>query len=202
MRSGKIIEHVQSRYGPLARDIVQNLLFLGHARIADLLEACRSRQLKEVLVNGDGEAEFMANGLQNGHNEHTEDSESNKIQDVLYQLLESGLVVPVTRTMLQSPSDLYSQVEREVLHSQFRNGTKGTKQKDELRAKVIERLRDIRSEGLAWQRKEVKRPSNGVSINGGEKRRKLANGAGFVNCGSRALLSENILDVGFSSLFG
>lgn len=201
LRSGKIIEYVSSQYGPPAQDIFQNLLFLGHAKIGDVLAACLPTQKPaEVHINGDGKARSLVNGIPNGSNKQAEDFASKKLEDMMYQLLESGLVAPIVKSKLQSPSDLYNQVESEVLESQFKNGIKGTKQKDELKAKIIERLRDIRSESEVWQRKGAKRALNGVHMNGGEKRRKLTNGVEHVDSGSHALHSEsNRLDVGSSS---
>jgi len=201
LRSGKIIEYVSSRYGSPARDIIQKLLFLGHTRIGDLLAACTPiQELAEVHINGDGKAKSQVNGIQNGSNKKAKDFASKKLEDSIYQLLESGLVVLVVKSKLQSPSDLYNQIESEVLESQFKNGIKGTKQKDELKAKIIERLCDIRSESEVWQRKGAKRALNSVHMNGGEKRRKLTNGVEHVDSGSHALHSEsNRLDVGSSS---
>jgi DNA-directed RNA polymerase III subunit RPC3 len=201
LRSGKIIEYVSSRYGPSAKDIVQDLLFLGHAKIGDLLAASKpTEQPGDVHANRDGKAKPLVNGIQNGSNEPTEALISKKLEDVMYQLLESGIITPVVRAKLQSPSDLYHQVEREVLQNYFQAGIKGTKQKDELKAKIVERLREIRSEGEGWQHKGAKRALNGVHINGGEKRRKLNNGVEHVDSGSRAIYSEsNRLEVGPSS---
>jgi DNA-directed RNA polymerase III subunit RPC3 len=201
LRSGKIIECVSSQYGHPAQDIVQNLLFLGHAKIGDLLAACTpTQQPAEVHVNGGGKAKPLANGIQNSSIRLAEDPISKNLEDVMYQLLESGLVAPIVKSRLQSSSDLYNQVESEVLGNQFKNDIKGTKQKDELKAKIIERLRDIRSEGEVWQRKGAKRALNGVHMNGGEKRRKLTNGVEYLDSGSHALPREsNRLDVGFSS---
>lgn len=201
LRSGKIIEYVRSQYGPPAQDIVQNLLFLGHAKIGDLLAASTpTQQPAEVHVNGDGKSKLLTNGIQNGSNKQPEGLASKKLEDVMHRLLESGLVAPIVKSKLQSPSDLYNQVEREILERHFNNGIKGTKQKDELKAKIIDKLREIRSDGEVWQRKGAKRALNGVHMNGGEKRRKLANGVEHVDSGSHALHSESTrLDVGSSS---
>lgn len=204
LRSGKIIEYVHSRYGHLAQNIVQNLLFLGHAKIDDLLEACKQIQPpNEAHINGDGKAGSLANGVHNGSDASAGCPIPDKLLDMMYQLLESGLVTPVKQTMLQSPSDLYSHVEKEILRTYFPNGIKGTKQKEEAKAKIIEKLQDIRSEGEAWQHKGAKRALNGFHINGGGKRRKLANGVGVVDCESHAPHSEsNRVDVGPSSYSG
>ncbi len=201
LRSGKIIEYVSSRYGSFAAHIVQNLLFLGHAKIGDLLAASKpSEQPVDIHVNGEGKAKASINGVQNGSNERTEGTVSKKIEHVMYQLLESGIVAPVVKSKLQSPSDLYHQVEREVLDNHFKTGIKGTKQKDELKSKIVERLREIRSDGEGWQDKGVKRALNGIHINGGEKRRKLANGVERLDSGSHDIFSEtNRLEVGPSS---
>jgi DNA-directed RNA polymerase III subunit RPC3 len=204
LRSGKIIEYVRSRYGSSAQDIVQNLLFLGHAKIGDLLAALKSAgRPVGVHVNGDGKAKPLLNGIQNSSKEQTEGPVSKNLEDVMFQLLESGIVGPAVKAKLQSPSDLYHQVEREVLKNYFQTGIRGTKQKDELKAKIVERLREIRSESEGWQRKGAKRALNGVHIYSGEKRRKLDNGVEYIDSGSHASSSESKrLEVGSSSFSG
>ncbi len=196
------MEMVQTRYGDLARDIIKDLLLFGHATIENLMRAHDSNQnLTDVPVNGNGNAGSLPNGMKNGYDGYTEGSASGALQTVLLRLLEAGFVQPVIPRMFQSPSDTYNEIESEVIRESFVGGTKGTKQKEEFKAKVVEKLRDLRSESQGWQSsKGAKRALNGGHTNGNEKRRKLVNGHSSVNGESHTQDSEiNTLDVGFSS---
>ena len=71
-------------------------------------------------------------------------------------------------------------VEKELLHTKFGGGTKGVKQKEELKANIRSRLSDLRDEGKDWRSYSTgyKSATNGALQNGMNKRRKLDNGAG------------------------
>ncbi|KAI9730936.1 MAG: RNA polymerase III subunit C82 [Claussenomyces sp. TS43310] len=179
LRSGKVIGLVQERYGLVAKEIAQDILLLGHAKVGDLANAYESKKAAtKNIATGKTDGKHLTNGIRK-----TNDPEVTKTFDeVLAQLLEAGLVEPVVESMFRSPSDTYNIIEKEILKSRYGGSTKGVKQKDELKVLVSERLRHIRSEGRGWVHgKGVKRRANGEHINGGEKRRKLANGAGSSN---------------------
>jgi hypothetical protein len=118
----------------------------------------------------------------------------------MYQLLQSGIVTSFVKSQIQSPSDLYHQVEKEVLENNFKGGIKGTKQKEEFKLRIVEKLREIRSEGEEWQHKRMKRSLNDILESGGEKRRKLMNGVEHIGSEPIAISSETSrLEVGPSS---
>lgn len=167
---------MESRYGSEARGVVQNLLLLGHTKIGDLADA----------YGGSGAAQSQvrrpANGNDertNGQTEHDVDklSSAGQLYLILCRLLQSGLVEPVTESMFRSPADAYSRAEQEIVQTYFSGGTKGLKQKEDLKSKIKDRLRASRDEGKNWMEnsKGVKRALNGA-ISAPEKRRKLVNG--------------------------
>jgi DNA-directed RNA polymerase III subunit RPC3 len=176
LRSGKIMDITETRFGVVARDIVQNLLLLGHTKIADLVEAYNSRwNAQEIRVNGHGSCP-PTKVLHNGANGISDGAKLNNLDEVLCQLLEAELIEPVVESMFLSPSDAYQKVEREILQSHFGGTTKGFKQKDDLKSKVIDGLRALRHESKIWKSKGNKRPANGILANSSQKRQKLANG--------------------------
>ena len=138
----------------------------------------------------------MANGLQNGSKDHGEAIAAGHVQDVIVRLLEAGFIQPVAPRMFQSPSDTYEQVEKEILRERFQSGLKGTKQKEELRQKIANRLQEIRSEGEEWQHRGAKRALNGNHYDGNEKRLKVTNGDRAPNGGSHVRLLNSGFDVG------
>jgi DNA-directed RNA polymerase III subunit RPC3 len=172
------MEITELRFGAVARDIVQNLLLLGHTKIADLIEAYRSKWSAQEIHDGNGHGNIptLTNGIQNWANGNPDVTRLHNLDDVLCRLLEAELIEPVVESIFLSPSDTYHKVEREILHSHFGGSTKGTKQKDDLKSKVIDGLRAIRHQRKIWAGKGNKRPANGVHTNGPQKRQKLANG--------------------------
>lgn len=189
---------IRSRFGNTARDIVQILLFLGHANIDQLVQTYESRRASvDAHVNENSEKPLV-NGLQNGSKDHAETVAASHIQEVIIRLLEAGFLQPVVPRMFQSPSDTYEQVEKEILRERFQGSLKGTKQKEELRQKIAERLQEIRSEGEEWQRKGAKRALNGNHYDGSEKRLKVTNGGGAPNGGAHIRFHESGFDVGAS----
>ncbi len=204
LRSGKIVEIARSRYGDLAAEVMGNLFLSGHSTVKELVsghittvaEAEAKRKREERLANG-------INGQNKLHLPVQAAPHSNptgQMHGILTELLESGLIQPLFEEMFRSPTDTYSQVEKEILQKEYGGSTKGIKQKDELKEKVRQRLQDLRSE-REWKPNGKKRPLNGNhanGANGASKRRRLSNGAVngdhyFEDDGTR-------LDVGFPSL--
>jgi DNA-directed RNA polymerase III subunit RPC3 len=191
VRSGKILDLVESRYGPLARDIAQNLFILGHTKVCDLADAYQ--RSRESLQNGDSNA-AIESGAQL--------CSPAQLDSILYNLLEAGLVEPVTDIMFRSPDDTYNEVEKAILDSEFAGGTKGTKQKETLKSLIRDKLDLLRVESRNWKPKSNKRKLDGAPLNGtngSAKRRKLSNGSLAVN-GNHAHEHEGLgLDVGSTS---
>lgn len=178
LRIGKILGIIQARFGDTAKQIAQLIMLHGHIKIGDLANAHKStRDATKSQIDGLGNG-TRSNGTGKGIN--SEDCES--FDETLAQLLEAGLVEPVVESMFLSPTDTCTLAEKEILKERFGGSIKGTKQKDELKSLLNERLREIRSEGRVWKRDNgLKRKSNGAHVNGVEKRRKLANGTTSTN---------------------
>ena len=173
------MEMVNARYGSLALSVVQNLLLLGHTKVSDLAEAHGPNQ--KPPPNGDSNGHVVINGsMPNDGTSSLHVPSDAQLDVILCDLLETGFVEPVVQSMFRSPTDTYSHVEKEILQNVYGGSTKGTKQKDELKGRVRERLQEIRSEGRDWEVQSNKRALDGGSangINGTAKRRRLSNGS-------------------------
>jgi DNA-directed RNA polymerase III subunit RPC3 len=196
VRSGKILEIVESRYGTRARGIMQKLFLLGHAAVGDLADSYQphggSPESPESPANGTSNAVVQSN---------PQSCTPMQLDFILCELLEAGLVEPVTEIAFRSPDDTYNEVEQATIKSDFTGGTKGTKQKEMLKTIIREKLQTLRLESKSWKPKGNKRkldapPANG--INGNAKRRKFSNGSLTVNGNHHG--DENLrLEVGSSS---
>jgi len=181
VRSGKIMEAVEARFGPFARDVMQNLFVMGHTRISELAAVYESGA--GAHTNGKVNGHATTNGV-NGHDE--EHSTIGPLHTALAHLLQAGMVEPVVENMLRSPTDLYNKVEKEVEQAFYQGGTKGLKQKEEMKLKIQARIDSARTEGHnRWQLKGKKRMANGDhnGTNGNHKRRRLSNGGSDIASG-------------------
>lgn len=148
---------VESQYGTAERELVQTLMLLGHARIADLTQAFGSRAPKS-----------------NGHTNGTHESRKGLIESerhlnsVLGRLIQAEVVETIRPDSFRDPKDVYREIEDDVLTTA--PGEKATKNKGEAQRQIIERYRNFRDEGKALKRRLDQ--SSGL----GTKRRKLANG--------------------------
>ncbi|RKF79448.1 DNA-directed RNA polymerase III subunit rpc3 [Golovinomyces cichoracearum] len=178
VRSGKILEAVESRYGTMARDVVQNLFLLGHTKISDLEEAYQSKQ-KQQISRENHHPSTSENGDINKNSKFKQEQmyTVGQLHSVLLRLLQSGVIEEVYEHMFRSPTDTYSRIEKETLQMYFGGSTKGAKQKEELKLKVRARLQALRSDTQKWQSK-VKKGLHHVDFSNGvnqmNKRRKLS----------------------------
>lgn len=197
LRSGRILEIVQDRYDSDARDVVQNLLLLGHTKIADLAEAYESNpKLSSGHTNGANGTQM--NGAHNGTEGHSNDKKSPiNLDGILARLLDDGFVEPVVESMFRSPTDAYNQAEKVAISSSGSDASKGAKATAELKKTVANALQKAREE-RSWLHGGMKR-YNGGHMNGGDKRRKLASGKPAIN-GSGAYDEDVELDVSFSTV--
>lgn len=177
VRSGKILRILKSRYGNLAEDVVQNLLLLGHTRVGDLQDAYSSKAPK-TQVNGHTNGE-TTNGV-NGDYKKDQKPTQSQLNYAMCQLLEAGFIEPVTEGMFRSPADTYNLIEKEILQTKFGGGTKGVKQKEELKSSIRSRLSDLRDDGKDWRPycTGYKGAASSRAQFGMDKRRKLDNGIG------------------------
>jgi DNA-directed RNA polymerase III subunit RPC3 len=201
VRSGKIVEIARSRYGDLAAEIMGNLFLSGHSTVKELVswyvarlaEAEAKRKREERLANGlNGQSKAPTLVQAPAHPFPT-----GQMHGMLTELLESGLIHPLFGDMFLSPTDTYDKIAKETLKEEYGGNIKGTKQKEELKEKIRERLYALRSE-RAWKSKGKKRALNGNhanGVNGASKRRRLSNGA--VNGDHYFEDDGTKLDVGF-----
>jgi DNA-directed RNA polymerase III subunit RPC3 len=193
IRSGKILEVIESRYGDVAKALLKNLILLGHAKVGDLIDSYL--QNRKPPTNGASStlAELDAQQYTPA-----------RLSSILCKLLEATLLQPVTNLSFQSPDDTYLEVERNLLRDEFQGGTKGPKQKELLKNRIRDTLEPLRSESQIWKPKGNKRkPDNELSngTNGSAKRRRYSNGSLTVN-GNHAPEDESLrLDVGSSSYY-
>jgi DNA-directed RNA polymerase III subunit RPC3 len=191
VRSGKILGIVESRYGSVARDLVLNLFLLGHAKVGELIDLFQLN--RSTTVNGDSGAHTAS---------HAQRHTPGQLDSILCDLLEAGLLEPVTDLSFRSPDDTFNEVEQNLLKAEFTGGTKGTKQKELLKTRIRDELASLRSERQKWKSKGNKRKLEGVQVNGtngNAKRRRFSNGSLAVN-GNHADEDESLrLEVGCSS---
>lgn len=188
VRSGKILDIIQTRYGGVARDLVLDLFLHGHSKVGELIDQYQLK--KNPPANGNAIAAFNAQRTSNA-----------QLDAILYDLLEASLLEPVKNLSFRSPDDTYNEVEQTLLKSEFSGATKGTKQKEQLKMMIRDKLGAFRSEMESWKPKGNKRRADGALVNGtngSAKRRRYSNGSHAVN-GNHAEEDESPrLDVGYS----
>jgi hypothetical protein len=191
IRSGKILEVVESRYGDVARDVVQNLFLLGHAKVGELIGLYQRDRNPPANGTSNTLVEFEAQPYAPA-----------QLDSILCDLLQAGLVEPVTDLSFQSPDDTYNGVEQNLLRTEFTGGTKGTKQKEQLNSMIRDKLESMRSESQSWKPKGNKRKLDSALLNGtngNAKRRRYSSGSHPIN-GDHTHEDEGLsLDVGSSS---
>ena len=156
VRSGKILDVIESRYGPAERELVQTLMLLGHARVADLAQAFSARGPK-------------VNGHVNGSESERITSQS-QFHHTLARLVQAEIVEPMRPESFRKPADVYQEIKEDV--TKTLPGEKSTKKKDQQLEEMQERYRVYRD-----QPKMLKRKLDQEHGPAG-KRRKLANGHG------------------------
>lgn len=191
IRSGKILDVVESRYGDVARDVVQNLFLLGHAKVGELIGLYQRDRNPPANGTSNTLVEFEVQPYAPA-----------QLDSILCDLLEAGLVEPVTNLSFQSPDDTFNDVEQNLLRTEFTGGTKGTKQKEQLKLMIRNKLESMRSESQNWKPKGNKRKLDSALLNGtngNAKRRRYSSGSHPIN-GNHARGDEGLsLDVGSSN---
>ena len=211
VRSGKILEMVRDKYGDLSKKLVQDVLVLGHIKIPDLVEAYGDNSDGEKnSTNGvtdikqeNSDDEFApderehVNGVNgigvNGSANSNDEAQSQSSQQtylVLARLLAAGILEPVTSMMFQSPTDLKTAVEQEVIKSEFPTGIRGIKQKKELDAAVAQKVKDFQQGRTNLKRRLEAEFDHEASV----KRRKLLSGKSAVNGDSGSGAVEILMD--------
>lgn len=161
VRFGKILEMIESQYGTAERDLVQTLLLLGYARIAELTHAYVSR-----APTSNGHAN--GNGM-NGADSGLIQSES-ELHSVLSHLIRCDIIETVRPQSFRDPKDVYHEIEAEV--TKTAPGEKASKTKIDQQRQIMEQYRSFIEQPKALKR-QLDQFGGPVT-----KRRKLGNGAG------------------------
>ncbi|KAM0127007.1 hypothetical protein ACHAO1_009760 [Botrytis cinerea] len=175
VRSGKILEIAEERFGSVAAEIMGQLVLLGHAKISDIIAELNKNH--EPHANGNSNE---TNGATNGNGVHL--YPSGQLNHTLIQLLEEGFIQPVGQNMFRSPTDSYNAVEKALLQDSYGGATRGTKQKDELRMRIRGQLQELRAQVPNWKPVGYNRSStNGHTNDIASKRRRLSHSGGATN---------------------
>ncbi|KAG5928188.1 hypothetical protein E4U42_001128 [Claviceps africana] len=158
VRSGKILDVINDRYGNAERDLVQTLMQLGYARIADLTHAFTSRAPKT-----------------NGHTNGSHESSSGLIESkdhlnaALARLIQAEILETVRPESFRNPAEMFREITADV--TQTAPGEKASKNKVETHMQIVERYKNFRDQSKALKRQ--------LDLTAGPntKRRRLQNGS-------------------------
>ncbi|KAI0445625.1 RNA polymerase III subunit RPC82 [Xylaria telfairii] len=192
VRVGKILDVIDRKYGIMAKNVVNDLLMLGHVEVVELVRYHKLKHDRKKTINGeqnhdhdydlengdpddpfDDDSHYVnGNGIAQGTSEDVKSIQAGEIYDTVAQLIAAGVIETVSTTMLQSPQDLKASVEQECM-KEFPNGIRGAKVTTEFDTMVKSQIKAIGAERSTTKRKlqesALYEPSN-------LKRRKLANG--------------------------
>lgn len=183
MRTGKILDMIGSAYGEAEKEVMQNLLSMGHTQVEHLRDAYLAKFKQTARLAPATATNGRTNGDTNGdanHNEEDESSEAKQdkrtglyiksleeLDEVLCRMIQAELVSQVTESSFRSWEDTRKLVEDNVRTEFFAGGVRGTKGKEEFTSKLSQRLRQARDDSLNLKRKLQTK----VQMN---KRRKLS----------------------------
>ncbi|OIW27977.1 hypothetical protein CONLIGDRAFT_634308 [Coniochaeta ligniaria NRRL 30616] len=173
IRTGKILEMVESAHGAPVKDVMQSLLLLGQTRVSDLKAAYEEKIKRSTegaqhansdLDMVDGEAPPAAKKA------NLPVKSARQLNSIICRLAEAELVDVVHGLTFASPEDIQKDVEERVTRVKFPGGVKGGKGKTEFEEAVAMELCKIRRESKSLKRKLEESGATAA------KRRKLLNG--------------------------
>lgn len=182
VRTGKILEMVDTSFGAAAKDVMQNLLLSGQTRISDLVAAYQEKidqANKAAADTGDGDDLGPETNGVNGDSQGSKKpgapiKSTAHLNSIICRLVEAELIDVVHSKTFESPQDILKIVEKEVMDKYFPGGVKGNKAKIEVQERIADGLRKVRRESKSLKRKLEQ---NGSAA----KRRKLFAGIGMSN---------------------
>lgn len=201
LRTGKILEMIETTHGPSYKDVMQSLLILGQTRIGDLTAAYEQkiRQHEATTKAAEDENVFVDEEPPTAALKPTLPvGSTKKLNALLCRLVEMELVEVVHFQTFVSPEDIYKDVSERVLKVKFPGGVKGGKGKLEYDEAIAMELRKIRRESKTLKRKLQE-------SGGAAKRRKLLNGVGIGVNGVNGVNGDNetegdpVLDVSWKT---
>lgn len=168
VRSGKVLDVIECNYGSAERELVQTLMLLGHARVADLVQAFSSRLSK-------------TNGHSNGTHSDADEkiTSQSQLHQALSRLIQAEIVEPVRPESFRKPTDIFHEIRDDV--AKTAPGEKATKKKDQQTQETADRFRQYRDRSKLLKRQLDQ--DHGLTF----KRRKIGNGVGDHHEGGRVV---------------
>ncbi|KAJ6072483.1 hypothetical protein N7467_010568 [Penicillium canescens] len=152
VRSGKILQHVESRLGEYAAQVMEAIMFLGHTSITHL-ETLPQLQPSQPLTNGvdhdeeqpetNGDHEEKA-GEPNGN--HVVSQKPARLHPTLKSLASHGYIHRVREAHFQSPNDNWLDAHRIISSRPDVKQMKGKQQQAEIEEKAKSMVKE-RTEG-------------------------------------------------------
>jgi DNA-directed RNA polymerase III subunit RPC3 len=134
VRSGRIIDIVQKRYGKAAAAITSQLLVLGHASIGHLKKSHRASN--ESAGRQDGELDGIAADNSPVSRDPVDGGIDSDIETGLEILCRHGLVCRLRQAHFRTEADTRQTAEEKVFSRPIVSTAKGTKAKEEMAAKI------------------------------------------------------------------
>lgn len=177
IRTGKVLDMMSATYGEAEKEVAQNLLSMGYAKVENLREAymAKFKQAERLAaaVNGTINGRSNHHETENGDEEHENRTRSpvrslEHLDEVLCRLVQGGLVSSVVETSFRSWEDTKKAVEEDVTNKFFRQGVRGTKGKEDFAIKMSRELREVRDQPITNLKRKLQEK---LQVN---KRRKLS----------------------------
>ncbi|KAJ6097947.1 hypothetical protein N7499_002321 [Penicillium canescens] len=152
VRSGKILQHVESRLGEYAAQVMEAIMFLGHTSITHL-ETLPQLQPSQPLTNGvnhdEGQPETNGDheeeaGEPNGN--HVVSQKPARLHPTLKSLASHGYIHRVREAHFQSPNDNWLDAHRIISSRPDVKQMKGKQQQAEIEEKAKSMVKE-RTEG-------------------------------------------------------
>lgn len=190
IRSGKIIELVQERFGEYAATITSQLLLLGHARVghletlSQLVSGAERKKVKTKTPLENGlHAVGDAGDLSRGDLDQSRHSPAN-LHSTLRLLANHGLIIRVREAHYRSQADLLYEVQVLVKASGLFEGLKGKNLQSVIDETVQSKLKEWQDGSISQPAmtnglsQSDKRPAERLKTIASSKRARLENGVG------------------------
>ncbi len=139
VRSGKIIKHVENRFGENAAGIISNLLLYGHAEVGELAAAYdfSGNNRKSVhSLSGEVGSEGQVNGNHASAKPQQEIRSLSQLHNLLSPLLAANYITTVNSKHFLPQADIHNRAEDMVKRTSYEDGVKGKKLQAEFKNKV------------------------------------------------------------------
>jgi DNA-directed RNA polymerase III subunit RPC3 len=153
VRSGKILQLVESRLGEYAAQVLETIMSLGHSSIAHLETLPELQSKKQRIPNGVNHDETKAEGeeeIENGsvapNGDHAESEKPARLHPTLKSLASHGYIHRLREAHFQSPNDNWLDASRIISSRPDVKLMKGKQQAMEIEEKAKEMVKE-RTEG-------------------------------------------------------